>query len=1072
MTRTRPSSSTRLERTTRWLSSPRSILLPALLLALLAGSTPAAGAPARQDPEPEPQLEATVSICRAEVSGQAEPNTALTLEIRRPDDSLKGGASGNSFPFLGIFNLTAIGPDDQPSPAAAGDRVRLVAEDGPTIEDTVPDLDIGGDAAADRVTGSAPAGAAISVTVSSGLGFDAVSLPATAGPDGSFAVDFSGQYDIQDDSNLRIDLFRGPWTFRLERPLTQQINLRLHSAQVSGIGPVGSLVSAELERGGQVQARGEGNAAFIGIFTFALEGPGGIALPLATGDQLRIDFSETRSVDYLVPALSIEPDATADAVRGQAPAGTELSVSVGAGGGATSLQVTAGPDGRFEADFAGQVDIAPGSTGQVQLVERRPGTQISLSAAWAVTRLTLELGSPDVSGETAPGAAVALRLLDDAGRQLGSADAAVAAGGIFAGGADFGASLTDAEGDEALILPGRLLQYRKAEESIDLTVPELTAEIDVGADRVSGRAPAGAELSIEARWIFDAATLDLTAGPDGRYSADFAGQIDIVGGSLVTVTYRWPEGHRLILRSAAASMRVWPEEGRVDGTVFGGTEVTLTLRDDLGIPVAQGSDTAGFLGGFDTLLRDSQGAIYYPEPGDQIELSFEGLRRSMTVPLIGIDPDVAGDTVSGEVSPGGDSVTVVARPPAGQGLAATTRNLAIPESQFYLAEFAPEADLRAASRLEVTYTWPNGDSARIDRIIPYLNIQVGGNAVSGFALPRETVNVSNGVGGSAVIADDDHAFVARLRDGLGTAAINRTEAEVSARFALQQVKTVVEPLALDHRRDEDDDPLLIGRGPISQSLTLDLIGSDGTQRSIQVTTDQQGSFEAGLPGAIDGLAGTRFELSLRNADGHRFYAIDRLPRITAYLGSLDLGLEGQPLGSAQIRREPFPEGSERFETPGFDTEGIRRVQLQALRGGASGPAPIASGDVFVLDFQDLGGETTDEGLRMTVAQLTLEADGSSGLITGQAPVGEGFFDRFVQLQVYPLDGGPALTYTLLTDAEGRFSLAPSDPPLFAPDIDLTDVERIELIHADEAGHRTVATARPRPTILLPYLITP
>ena len=93
------------------------------------------------------------------------------------------------------------------------------------------------------------------------------------------------------------------------------------------------------------------------------------------------------------------------------------------------------------------------------------------------------------------------------------------------------------------------------------------------------------------------------------------------------------------LVEAASSIRVWPELGRVDGSVPGGTELTVVALDALGLPVASASGASSVLGRYDLTLTTPKGELHLPRAGETIELRFEGLKRSMTVPPLGIDWD-------------------------------------------------------------------------------------------------------------------------------------------------------------------------------------------------------------------------------------------------------------------------------------------------------------------------------------------------------------------------------------------------------------------------------------------------
>lgn len=1038
----------------------------ALLAALLAWGGLGAPPAAAQTPAPTAQpaarpLQALVGLGRATVSGRAAGSAELQLELRGAAQTLKGSASGNALPFLGFYNLSLADADGNPVSVAAGDRVKLNDAAGPSIEAQVPELRIAADAATDTVTGLAPAGAAISVTVSGGLGFDAQSLGAVADGRGVFAVSFAGRYDIVEGSNLRLDLPAGPFTFRLDLPLAATLNLRLFDAAVSGAGPNGASVAVALSRGGRQVAAGAGQAAFFGIFGFNLTNPAGEPQALLVGDLVNLNFQGLARHDLTVPLLDAQADAATDQVSGQAPAGAELQVTAGTGPGAVGQRVQAGADGRWRADFGGQADLAPGSSGQVQLLLRQPGLNVNLSRGWALTRLEAVLGENTVNGIGAPDAPATLVLRSASGTEKGRASAAPAA----AGGA-FQVTLVDPLDRAALILPGDRLAFRRGAESFELVIPKLTAEVDIGQDRISGEAPAGASLQVSARVLFNTQSQSVTVGADGRYQADFKGRLDIVGGSRVDVLYSYPEGHRVRLVEAASSIRVWPELGRVDGSIPGGTELTVVALDVLGIPKGTATGTASALGRYDLTLSDAAGQTYLPKPGDKVELRFEGLRRSMVVPALGIDWDTAAETVSGESETGG-TVTVQAQPPEGQGNAAVTRAVPVPESAFYRADFKPDADLRAGSRLQLTYTYPNGNRLRVDRAIPWLNAQVGGDRVAGLALPRAAVQarLEQGTasrGSGRATAAVDQRFSMRLADEAGRPAPLAGGQTLGLSFGRALSRPVL-PLALRLEQAADQSWDLSGTGPISRSLTLRLEGGGGA-RTVTVTTDRAGAWRRGLPAGVGAGPGLRAELSTLDEEGHRFYSVDLLARLTAYLGTERVLVEGRPLARARLSLEPAAGGAPLAgATEGLDTEGL----LEARLSGAA--ARIKAGQALQLNLDPLDGGVARQA-RMTVADLTLALDTAGSLVTGKIPPPAGFQDRLVTLRLSPRSGAAPRNFTALADDQGVFRFNSANPGFLAgPGLPLGQVGLVELIHTGADGHRTVLAAVPRIAVFLPRL---
>lgn len=1030
-----------------------SICLTATLLAVPAAAEARALA---QAPATAPR--ATVTLGRPTVTGQAAAGADLTLEVRTAGGALRGGDSGGALPFIGLYSLDAVDADGQPVPIAAGDRVKVAVEGGAAIEDSVPQLTIAGDADTDVVSGTAEPGAAITVTVTTGLGTAGVSQAAVADSGGRYSVAFAGRADLQAGSNLRADHVRGRFTFRAERPLTEQLNVRLYGATVGGLGPNGAVVRAELRRAGQAVGTGQGAAAFLGLYTLTLADPGGAETPVQPGDVLSVAIGGLPVVAYTVPALPVTPDPATDSVAGTAPAGATVRVTAGTGAGAPAQTTTAGADGRYSVAFAGTVDIAPGTVGQVAVVERRQGLDINVTRAWAVTRLTVRLGEAGVTGIAAPGDPIRLTLRDAQG--VGKARATAA---VDAGDATFEATLASAAGAPVEVVPTYTLEHRRTGESIDLPIPRLTAEVDPGADRVAGQAPAGVALAVTAGYFFNQRTLTVTAGADGRYTAEFAGTPDIVPGSPVTLLLTTPDGHQVILATAAATLRVWPEAGRLDGTIAGGADAAITVSDAAGQARAAATATANFLGQFNAALRDPAGAPYYPQARDRVRVAFGEAARELLVPPLGIEWDTAAETVSGETTPGG-TVTVRVQPPAGQGNAAETRAIDVQGTGFYAAEFAGAMDLRAGSRLQITYTYPNGDRSRVDRILPYLDVQVGGNAVAGYALPRVDVRATLKDGGATAgtgtaRAADNQAFDLRTAQR-GQPAPIRPGQRLEVTFGGRNLAVDVGPLAA-RLVAAGNGWAVRGTGPISTALAARFVDSGGTARTVTVRTDATGAYSRTLPGGIDGLAGTRVEVGHLNADGHRFHTLDVRPRLVAYLGSPRVDVQGAPLGAVDVAlsgRGGAARGAGQLDTAGAATLGLAGAQ----------PTIGVSMTLAATIDTGAGADAWRATASMTVADVSVALDTPANVVRGRVPPRAGFFGRFATVRAFLRGAAAPRTLNIPTDAAGAFTLNTANPPGAGQGFALADATRIEVVHTAADGHQSIAVAVPAIRVLLPW----
>lgn len=1001
-----------------------------------------------------------LTLGTADAFGQAEPGTEIALELIAADGTLLA-QDGTDVGFLGFFALSLANTGGSAVAVEPGRRVRLIEAGTTRADEIVPAMSIDGDSDTDRVFGAAPPGAALTVSASSGFGLDVAPLPAVAGPDGVFEVSFDGVYDLEPDTTLAAVLERGQLSFRIERPLARRVSLRLFDSVLTGLVESGAEVTARTS-GPDGSPRGEGNgtALLAGRFLLGLSDAGGTDSPVRPGERLEIDVApgggagEAAAYSLVVPRLSAEPDVEADSVSGDAPAGAPVAVTIGG----TRATANADSAGRYRVDFTGALDILPGTTGQVETRLAQGGMDYEIRRAWGVTRLALFMGEADLDGTTSVGEPVLLTLRrpdggsvpGGPGRVVGTAVADVAAGGVFGGGGTFSARLEDLEARHARILPGDSLEFQHGPEAFDLEIPVLTAEVDTTSDAISGRAPAGTEVTVTARRLLAMQTRTVRSDTGGNYAVDFAGALDIVGGSAVTVRIELPGGHSLTLRTAAANLRVFPEEARLTGVAPSLAQLEATVFGADGVRRGAADGAADLFGNFDLSLRGADGA-YYPVAGDVVRLRFGSTVREMIVPGLAFEWDTERELVFGETTAEG-VIEVLARPPADQGNSSAVRTADVPGSGAWATDFEDETDLRAASRLRVTYTFENGDSARIDRVLPYVNAQVGGTAVDGFALPRAELSArmeSRGtlIGSAETTVRGDHGFALRMASSSGEPARIVGGAIIALEYAGEILERTIPELSVRAAAAESE---IGGRGPVSAALAVRLEPPAGPTRNISVVADAAGKYSFGLPDGVATVPGLRVETSWRDGDGHRFYALSTVARLTAYIGTSRLDGEADPLAEAVLAARGSTAPAAHADTRGEFTVDLPGVEL-------------AAGD-------RIAGGVGEQPVGMTVSDVSIEADTRTDRIAGSFPVadGSGIFERLAPVYVYLRGQSEPTIYIALADEDGDFELDTSRPPLFSPVVSLARATRVEVVYTDGDGHRTVATAALQPLVFLPF----
>lgn len=1025
----------------------RPAALGALALLLGLGPAPFAGAAAR----PTAVSGATVLIGRAAVSGQAAAGAMLTGDLIGANGRIRATAPEARASAAGAFALDFIDLDGLAVPLVSGDRLRVRENGTQALDVTVAELTADGDVALDSVTGTAPAGAAVVVEAYNLLPLQPASVSVTADAGGRFVATFAGQFDLTANSTVRVTVQQGVLTTRLERSLGEQVQLRLYGAAVQGLGPNGATVRGTLRSAaGAPKGGGEAAPGFLGFFTLDLANPAGEPVLMEPGDRLGLDFVGLRQLEWTLPELSASPDAATDSVSGRAPAGATVAVSAGA----TTVSAVADSDGRYSASFAGQVDLVPGSTGQAVTTL---GSNLTVARSWGLTRLSLLLGSDTLTGVASAGPPVRLTLMGDDGGRLAATTVQPTAGGLFGGGATFNARFVDGAGSGVALASGQIVGYSRPGEDFEVRVPPLSAVADLPADKVMGTAPPGAVVTVSASTlVFFTQNRQVTADAAGRWSADFAGAFDLVGGTSIRAELALPGGHLAAVATTGAALRIWPELGRLDGAVRPGAELDIRVVDAGGQARATATTTSNFLGQFEAELRAPGDSEYLPRPADRITVRFATGEALLVVPALAIDWSVAADRVYGEASPGG-TVTVSARPPSGRGNNRVTLTVPVSASGTYDADFSGQQDLRAGSRLEVTYTYPNGDRSRVDRVLPLVNVQAGGNAVFGFALPRANVvaRLEPGAGSGRAAAGVDQQFALGLTDSAGQPVSigdgQVVDVDVGGRF----VKVPVGPLSA---RLTPSSRTLSGTGPVSSTLEARLIPATGQPRTLGVTTDATGAFSRTLPANLSLIGGTTAEVGYVTPEGHRVFTVAVVPRLVAYVGTSQVAGLMDPLVNLTLALAE-PDGTSR----------------------ASGAARAASDGHFatllagerprLTPGQRLSALAGSQTAVMTVQDVAVAIDTAANRIVGHLPVGEGLLGRFVTLRVSQL-GGTELNVTALADAQGAFSVDPANPGLLVPAFSLASVSRVEVVHTSPEGHQTIATARPSWRIFLPVAYRP
>ncbi|HEY8136019.1 MAG TPA: hypothetical protein VIF08_08280 [Candidatus Limnocylindrales bacterium] len=190
----------------------------------------------------------------------------------------------------------------------------------------------------------------------------------------------------------------------------------------------------------------------------------------------------------------------------------------------------------------------------------------------------------------------------------------------------------------------------------NIKVPTLTAKVDRGANVISGKAPAGTTVEVEAfdfrfdLWGEQYDVVQHTVAVGGAYSYDFDNDgVDIKGGASLVV--RWHNGGDTV---TVGRFQIAPyivlQLGLSDfaGAAGPNTPIAMTLTRD-GAIVARGNgvgsySNSSFYGDF----VDADGETYIVRGGEKLNAPALGAVSGWRIPAIKGTANVAADSVSGK----------------------------------------------------------------------------------------------------------------------------------------------------------------------------------------------------------------------------------------------------------------------------------------------------------------------------------------------------------------------------------------------------------------------------------------
>ncbi len=670
----------------------------------------------------------TLDITYASVTGYTAAETPVHLVVTRGAAQVgeaRARTDGNGY-FTAELMLdgrwAAIQPGDVLQMTAGAAGASLTA---PNITGTV-------DPAADSVTGQITG-----VPLPATLRLDAwgnVQAVATDGA-GNFAADLTSLVDLTWFTEVAVSHqdADGDWLTTWLFPLDGMV-INPQWERVHGYTEPGNVVTVTVlhDPGGapQVEAHSVMADARSGwwFLNFGVIAAGDIVTREAAG----VEIAAT------LPDVTATTDATLDQLSGTAPAGMALGLGQGLRQESTwrmdSQTAVADPGGTYAVTFpAGQVDalsamyVFPHVTAAADLYLYV--SPHSATAHWAWN---------EIYGNADPGGSLITAQLTDGGAPpavLETAETKTDDRGYF--GASFDTPFQ--AGYHVLVQGGGLNE--------DILLDELTVYADVANDLLSGRAPANADLILDAYPGSQGRTYrdDASAGAGGDYQLDLAGILDLRNGGNGAVLH--PQGND---EDQPAWLSAWCrgpylEVNSTNDWVWGAVDlphapVTLTLRTGAGVEkgvIHTNSDASCTFHGHQ--FTHDGGQTIDIEPGDRVE--FAGPDWSQEVTAVGMDimVDAAADRVTGTT----DANTFLEVWAQGQ-----VRRVPTAADGSFVADFSGQVDIIGGTGVDMARYDDNWNVPYVSSTAPYARANITWDAVDGWFGPNVTVQytVTDGVG--------------------------------------------------------------------------------------------------------------------------------------------------------------------------------------------------------------------------------------------------------------------------------------------------------------------------------------
>jgi hypothetical protein len=595
-------------------------------------------------------------IWRTHIWGQLPVyNQPVSLTVQGPSGFLKDRLQGST---NNIGYLMLQGVDNSGLVIESGDRITVTSPGFAPLHIPIPLFTAEGDREANRVSGKAPPGSSLQVTVQDDYyippypeedyGLPQATMNVTATVYGDYLADFTGRFTFTQWTYASVILWT-PENHGLRRPVEFP---PVCPPVVTGARVGGNRVEFDAVGGcAETYLRllaPDGSEKGTGVIPPYVWEPAGIGMfdrdyqpaIITPGDWLEINYLGAITL-YEVPAITARIDEQALGIVGTAPAGMEVTALLNPPGAAGMVITgTAGLDGSYLLPISNPDLLTAGLQVRVMLSSAKPAFYV----LDVLPLLETTLYYYRMYGTISPDSAYTLTW-----QSYDGADEFTTAGVSYSDGYFF--MYMDDPG--RIVSPGDQISLQSSGRAVSMTVPLLSAEIELPSATVTGKAPSDSRLEVHlSEWDgnfygYPDETQIVTATASGDFSAPFP-ELAPLTRAEGAVIYRDPHGHTTYYDFASPYLDITINEECMGGSVPAMRQpYVLTHQPLAGLTQVVTGTASSYNGLFGVCL------LQVVQPGDHFMLESPAgtMVLTYTVPLLSIHHDFERQAVIGRAPP-------------------------------------------------------------------------------------------------------------------------------------------------------------------------------------------------------------------------------------------------------------------------------------------------------------------------------------------------------------------------------------------------------------------------------------